>query len=372
MAKLQKNPISIIGKANDVQKEINKANDMFAPKPYWEKYKKVKQLSSGLLYLLPFISIITGSLWLSLVLANLIPHTILALIVGGLLVAILEAGKGYLLKTGMIDTYSQGGKLTLLVGLLLCGVSAYISLQGISTLNKKLDTSLQTILAKNKAQRDSLNTYHQGEIRKAEKGLNDFKNSISWKGKINMYNASNAKILTDLSTNLKMAKNQYKEAKERLLTDQGKEQKAQIQESGIQVNIILVMVAIIELLIITCSWFGVHYHYKVKEQAGFINQSPQAQLNFDDFQALAKQFFLANLNVTPSQSMVVTQEGSKKVGFQMSEKAPKHNIDYLNKYSDVVNLLTSGFSLVQTAKKTGVSRSTVQNVKRVMQAQNAV
>jgi transposase len=39
---------------------------------------------------------------------------------------------------------------------------------------------------------------------------------------------------------------------------------------------------------------------------------------------------------------------------------------YLKKYENVVNDLQGGLSILKTASKNGVSKSTVQNVKRVL------
>jgi hypothetical protein len=377
MTKLKKNPINALLEAEATRAQVQKAKDRFQFKPYFQKYKGLKITANILQVLLPVFSIATGTLFLSSILSELMPIYGLALILGLGLIAFLEYSKAYLVNVGFTDFYtSKLNILALCFVLVLASLSAFTSLQGIKELHKKLDTSLSTLADNQTAQEDSVRNYFDNQIQTTRQELASFKSSITWNGKINMYNQANASTIQAYSKQLEAMQKDKSTA--------------------------------------LANWFVIYYDYQTAKQAETLtNKASRFTLDLDTLQHTIQDYLSTTGNqFAPQaqaqahvQSEVQAQVQSSQIGFnvglspqaqasqdkavssvsdrvkpRLSPLAINKDKQYLEAYKQVVQDIQPGKTQsrildkvyqvqdVQTGKlvQKTISRSTLQNIKRIL------
>jgi hypothetical protein len=425
MTKLNKNPINAVLKQKSTQEKIVKAKYRFRFKPFFEKYTGVNVSAKILIWLLPLVSITTGLVFLGAMLQNIVPNLYLSYIFAGTLIALLEYAKSYLLGISFTDFYaglkSYGA---LAVALLLTCISAYTSLQGVKEIHKQMDKSLIHLEDNQVSQADSLRTYFDKQLSSTKNDLAGFKASITWKGKIDMYNKANANTIQDYSQQI----TQLQQDKAKTLTEltrlHQKQTSATEQATGFNLVVVICIIAIIEILILIANWFVVFYDYMTAKQAEVLQGSKNSiYLDIDSLQESFLSFMQAtglNANMTnpssPSSPPISPKPFS--IGFQRNDTSintdtlhhtenqqdtgidigidtgintaskmvfkPKISTKdrlFLKAYSSVVDDLHEGKSYGQILKtdylvidlrtkkqvKKRISKTTLQNINRVLQ-----
>lgn len=258
----------LLEQKNNVE-AIERASSRFDFKPYHLKYRGLKNLSKVSSYLLPIISIGTGAFWLGGVMQNIVPLLPLAIVLGALLVIGLEYLKNYALGVGLTDSYNgiRGGLLMVFLGILFAFGSGFISLKGIENLNNTLDKSVSNLQASHEVKKDSLVLYYDNQIKSTQNELKDFKASVSYQGKINIYNPTTAKKLESLDTRLNDLNTDKRKALATLTGSQTEQVNILNASNGFNLYTVLVIILIIELAILISNWYMVYYDYRIKKES---------------------------------------------------------------------------------------------------------
>jgi hypothetical protein len=415
MTKLKKNPINALLEAEATRAQVQKAKDRFQFKPYFQKYAGLKTTANILQVLLPIFSIGTGTLFLSSILSELMPIYTIALMLAISLIALLEYSKAYLVNVSFTDFYTS--KLNILAVcfvLLLASASAFTSLQGIKELHKKLDTSLSTLADNQTAQEDSVRNYFDNQIQTTRQELASFKSSITWNGKINMYNQANASTIQAYSKQLEAMQKDKSTALAEGKALHMLQSEATNKESGFNLIVVISIIGLIEVCILLANWFVIYYDYQTAKQAETLtNKASRFTLDLDTLQHTIQDYLSTTGNqFAPQaqaqahvQSEVQAQVQSSQIGFnvglspqaqasqdkavssvsdrvkpRLSPLAINKDKQYLEAYKQVVQDIQTGKTQsrildkvyqvqdVQTGKlvQKTISRSTLQNIKRIL------
>ena len=169
---------------------IEKANKIHGFKPFVKEFEGVYRASEIVRVVLGAISIFTGVYFmLQLLDVSLFISIPLAVIV----FVLVELGKNVFLQHGFafaFRSYHKEVAYTMIaLGIGLLSISVLFSFIGTQRLSDKVNQmTLNDVNQVNKAKLDSVNAYYDIEIENINNELQDFKNSITYKGKINIHN----------------------------------------------------------------------------------------------------------------------------------------------------------------------------------------
>ena len=245
LKKITQNKASALVEAVDTSANVAEARAMFGDKTFQEANKGSKTFASWIATIAQVVSAVLASSYFYFKIAlPALPFEVpylkegIAVLLSLLILGILEILKKQLFQALFISFYKSKSKAVsfkawlIPICALLTLISIYTSFEGAKLYVSQSDKS--GVIAIN----------YQNQIADIEKQEKQFRNSISWKGKIDTYNKTNAKLLAG-----------FQDRKNALYEAQSKEigmHKGDIESKGYSVAIFSLFM---EILAVTCFWF---------------------------------------------------------------------------------------------------------------------
>ena len=403
MSKTNENPLHFWRSSERAQNDLSKARDRFRVKTFYEQHSGLGSLACFSSSLLPVASVVTGALMFHNETAEIESFARwFGLGLGVVLLSSLEVFKGRLLNSGFESLY-RGSRLSaallLLFAFVLVGASVFASLRGAEVAHNNLDSHVDEALTAHKAKRDSILSPLIEAVKHEETLLAEYKNSVSWRGKIDMSNKATQKTVEARETAISTAYGIYSERYKELDQERLELLKSAKNTFKSRHSWVLWVVALVELLILVSNWFLVYYDYQTQLEADLIERNlsdQQITLKHSDFQDFWRGLILPNAhllagsngshsnvpeptqigfksnvpNLTPKPKEDTSKPPEKPADEPKPEpKTERMNVskleDYLAKHSDVVDAINEGLTESKVLERTGVGRTTYYNVKRV-------
>lgn len=263
------------------QNTVTEANKRFEYKPYAVQYSGIKLLSRILACSLPLISVITGLFFLAEIFFQMIPYRIVGFIIGGLILLVVEFVKAFFLEKGFTQSYmkNKAGYFLLALGFGCTMLSAFFSLEGVEKLHSKIDRTIIVTEERHQSELDSINNHYAHKLDSVSKKLTSFKNSVSYRGKINVYNKVVSSTIANKEAEMKSLRAKQEKVLNRLSFVQKEELTKSRENSSYNLILILFLIGSIELSILVSNWFLIHYDWQVSEENSALNESMIEQEN---------------------------------------------------------------------------------------------
>jgi hypothetical protein len=394
-----------------IKAEIERARDEFGYKPFAVAYRPLAVTAHYSRLGLALFSICTGFGCLYFGMAAVLPPVVAAGL-AGLVLLLVEVAKGQLLYVGFRESYANARPSPiLLAALVFTGASVYLSLKGVETLYLRADTSGQVLQTGLASQADSLSRAHDGRIAGARAELEAFKKSISWKGKINMYNPANAAVVKQMTERVALLESDKRGAGADFAARRSSALLEQSERAGFNVALWVGLSGANEALILVFVWFGVYYRYRIASDADLVESTSPVHLTPAHLRQLMEAVSLQAPALPPYQDAQIgfklgqqkppdngpgngprmgkaeapntvqmqapnTGQNSANTPFKGIQDALKPTPEreaeirelqaFLAKYPAVVQMVKEGVGPAKTSRACKVSTSTVHNVKRCM------
>jgi hypothetical protein len=192
------------------QQELERMKIEFSPLPYRDRERTLYQVATGMSYFTQALSIITAFAMPFLAIGNIMPESIglfrwaIAGVVSAVTLIALEVSLRNQL-TGCIIEYLRDGnrdrsRLTVISAMLLLSLCS--SMLGARMAAEAIDTSAHRVTLTYQSDTASIRATYKAEIMRIEAALNDYKESVSYKGKINIENAANKEAIRSYAAQL--------------------------------------------------------------------------------------------------------------------------------------------------------------------------
>lgn len=258
-----------IQNARWVAAETEKAQELYAKKPFALDWFALKVIALGIVWLCSPVSVVTG---VGYPYYNMVEGlgVYVALIIAVGLMVLGEALKGFLTWRCVVEFYKTG--FTLAFGVLLlasvCTIafSVYTSLLGTEEVYLHFDKKTESIDAEHKDKTDSLRKVYQKRIDSEKQALQDYRKSVMWQGTINIYDPSVRQTLATYEARIDTL---MKEKSNLLRSTEGAHKtlrKENAERMGYNLNFYIRLSAIIEGLLIIAEWFLAWYAYRVLKE----------------------------------------------------------------------------------------------------------
>jgi len=404
---------------------VEKAQKTFKEKTYLERHKSLYSAANVASFLFQTLSALFAFTFGQHLVASVLPQfgETFVMFTSCFLAAILLIGLevfkrlclGSFIVTFIQSRSSQSGVSiswgALAVNILLIGVAVYTSTEGAKEFTRRQTDKSEMIRGKYAGETENLTALVQSQMDAEKKSLDDFKRSVSWKGKINMAEKNTA--YTIASHKRRLEKLQSEKEKSLATLDAGLQSDLNgnatktAKDSG---NMFWASLAV-ELAGILCIWFVFFYLSRVFIENGVSEgggrKHKKQEEDDDELQDLMSSFHAnGSPNMNNSASTIKNPIGFRRYDDQVADKvteilkkpyfAPAFNFQnaekenllemypslnhssspsgfsmadlqgFLRKYENVVKCLEEGLSNKQVAKRCKVSETTVHNVKRVL------
>jgi hypothetical protein len=395
MSKTNENPLYFWEKSEKSKSDLERSKETFRTKTHYERFAPIEQTALFANSVLPILSVVTGSIAFYGLFKAMFPSVaLLGLLVGCVLLACLEIGKQRLLSIGFVLALKNekvGAFASLIIGFALIAISATSSIDGAHVAYIEADSTVIDASRDYKVMRDSTLLPYLNAVKSEEKALSDYKASVSWQGKIDVSNK--ATIATIISREKAISENRIALAAKSIELDGVGKKSIKSAEIDFKKrhSWVLWMVALVECFIVLCSWYLVYYDYRTKQDAELIERNLSKEtitLNESDFRQFWQNMVIPNTQLIGSSNGGFPNGSNppnpNPIGFQLGTSKPeekplynpekgKKNVQtvselesYLDKHSDIVDLINEGLPESQIVKQTGKGRSTLYNVKRVI------
>lgn len=257
---------SKIKSTEHLQNEVRKAKETFEIKPFVKEFQNIKLIILIARPLLSIFSIITGLGYLYFQIVTSIGVFFACLLSIGFLLFV-ELLKNDLALLAFKRLYT--GRLNSLLLFLFLGLgialslSIFLSVQGAKDIYKSLDTQTQKFTNHSQSKKDSIVKYYDTQIKNEKNELANFKNSVSYNGKINVYDKTTSTTIdkhTQTISNLQSQKSKELES----FSKDTKNELATINDNvNFNIYFWLVLSLTIECLIILSLWFLIWFDWCV-------------------------------------------------------------------------------------------------------------
>ena len=310
--------------------EIETAKEKFAFKPFALTFRPLAKLAHYSKFGLSGFSIITGFGCLYFGMIAALPEIVSA-ILAVLILVLIETVKAYTLNIGFTQSYAKRSfSAVILLGLLFAGASVFLSLKGVASLYRAADDSGQILAANQKHEYDTIASLHNEAITAAKNELEAFKRSISWKGKIDMYNKANAAVIKQLNERISQAEADKRQALSAIKSIHTEQTRRQTAEAGFNVTLWIVLSAFNEAGILICLWFIVYYQYRIATDAEVLNEAASYTLSIPDIRRLLEYTLInsGTSNNFPSitQPVIGFKLGQNKTAQPTSDDNVRNNV----------------------------------------------
>lgn len=309
--------ISNLIKQKKKKENLQKISEKFKDQTFSASFEPLYFFIKNSRFLFNGFSIVTGSAFLFYFLENFM-YWKEAAAVGA--VSLLVSMEIFKTKTGLLSfTYFFKGKKAFSVVLLvftalffLC--SFYLSTEGAAVFfTENIEKVNKHDLSKDFSfRRDSIRNYYNNSIEELKTGLKEFSESVSYRGKINIHNPTNKKVISSYYSSIEKKEQEKQEA----LLDLGKEEEAAAAALGTELTVdrrfFLIASIINEFLIVFFSWFLVYYEYNQFQEINIVEEEA-VSVSFSDIQSLLNNFLLSH-----SISAEGRKESFQEIGFSLN------------------------------------------------------
>lgn len=373
---------------NEYAALIEKGRQMYESKPFFVQNKQAYKVSLVGRYVFGGVSIVSGVA--SCLAFSLSPYIVIPIAV--LLLCFVEVLKNITVND-VCRVYLTQRRVSpaLAIALLLFSASAFLSVKGSIHAGKLLGEGQRVQLeSTHTAKVDSTIAYYDAIIAGEKASLSEFKNSVSWRGKINMANKATQKEIGRLNESI-----QAIEAQKALalsdLRSAGKTDSS-IQKATAESNTLLLagICAGIELSILSMIAFGAFYLYRAYSDPELLEEETAYNLHAGELGKLVELARLAR-PASPYASLQATLKDNASntvekpsIGF----KAPSKHIatlaemqahardtkysDYYEKYPELVQELQAvnagqvKKTIKELAKNHAVHEATIYRIKKAI------
>ncbi|NJO00471.1 MAG: hypothetical protein HC880_01210 [Bacteroidia bacterium] len=324
--KFRKNFMRTLEKDDKTKVQLDQIEDCFTKKPYFVEYKAVNELAKYSRYFFNIISILAGYYLVFSVVHKATGIEIVSYVLAGIFLVLIEVTKNFLLPKILLHWYAfeEIKPLSILFNLALVLLSGYISVKGIEHYSREvraIDPTLVNV--------DSLAARYDRQIADVRQEKARFTESISYQGKINIYNPTSSKTLLNYDAQIQ----EIQTEKERMLTHTLRQNdQAQVQAShytSTQTFYLMGLTGLNELLLVLCLWYGVYYMYRTNKQKDLIFglcQSGYLQITRSDFNLIYE--IIRSFGQTGQLDMLKTTivpgpeklKPKQSIGFQMGAR----------------------------------------------------
>lgn len=379
MANVQ-NSIQNLLKRKSKQARQKAIINKFKDKSFTEGFNDLYEIAIWFRWLLACFSIGTG-LYMLTDLFNYV-NIYVAAAGSALILIIIELLKNSLTQKAVITFYKSGPSIILLPALLVFASSVYLSFNGVGIAHEQLDNNIILIKTDYSIKQDSIDNYYNKAIEAKEAQLETFKEQVSWKGKINVYDQTVRNTLQRLDSELQHLNlnknNALSQNDVNLNINLGKAK----NKFDYRADLWLCISLIVEGCIIIFLWFISYYEFMEYKEATVFEEVESYELTPNQINTLVRiaslnpqhKRFELNGKFEPEQDK--NNDKSQQIGFKPSLNPNDNpNIDisedqkYLIKYAYVVEKIEEGLNEKSIIKRTGISRSTLYNVKRILNNQ---
>lgn len=406
------------GKA--LQSTIRNAQERFCYKPFIVRYKTLHTtVKYGRLIFFSLFSIITGFSCLLELFNVSIGVFALSCGLSLLILVTVEFLKNESLKHFFEIYYSSkriGVQwLLIVVAVGVCSLSVFLSLQGSKTFYQWVDQSATDIERTYQAKADSVSNFYNQQIDKANLIAQAYFTANSYKGKIT-YTRDGfiARHYQELSQTAEKWKEEKRQALQQLQKQKSNQLKSNTSKVAFNSHIFILLSLCNEVLILLTGWFLVYYDFQAIHEFELLEDTVlnhHQKFNTTQLNELTRMFNLLgiphkSLNLpenginTPTPSNNGNTSNNEKrttIGFTQNTKGhvtcPEQNNtskgintpikpnqqqrqqentsyqqlqNYLKKYESVVKDIENGLSIKDIKQRNGISKSTIQNVKRCL------
>lgn len=261
-------------------KVLNYQED-FMDKPYLKEYKSEKIIASLFSYVSHLISFASAFFLMYALLYTLFNNGLLAGFFAGVILVLFEATKRNVLTKTLVK-YFKHGKPYMALALFAVAISFFsglLSVEGIKQYYQKEIVKPPTLV-----NIDSINKVYQNRAKEIEAQKKGFQASVTWKGKINIYNKTTSKTLTSFDRQIG---NLQKEQKQTVARNEAKNNNAMAlhsQNTNINTLYFALFALANELIYILCICFVINYKYRVQLETKIYNNPRVYSVTISDFQ----------------------------------------------------------------------------------------
>ena len=383
MANVQ-NPIKKLLNLKNGQARFDKIRQKFADKTFTEEHGRLNTLLQWSRWLLACFSIMSGFGYLFNHVGFI--NYIIGFLVSIIALVLIEVLKNLLIGSALVYYFKYGVNMMFIPAIILLVASVYLSLSGIEILHKEMDTSIVDMKESYVSQRDSIEQHYDNALLDTENKLAAFKAQVSWKGRINVYDATIKQTLGRYNNELN---DLYKDKQQELINfkvahdinlDKAK------NNFSFRGEFWLAITVIVEMGIMICLWFNSYYEYNQYKEGTVFEEVETYEMNLEQIRTVAR---MVSANSTQlllgSNSKFATArlsgsnknaDRSKEIGFKRSSNPEEHERtdiskeqEYLIKYADVVDKIEQGLNEKTILKLCNIKRTTYYNVKRILNNQ---
>lgn len=359
---------------------IKKANEAFEKKSSLEEYKDIYYACIPLRYVLGMASILTGFAAIQILINKVITNPYLAAIPSFIILIAIEVILHMSSKKVFVSFFKQDNKaylLLLIVSIFM--VSSYVasynlSIKGAELVHKRFDNSLGVLKSDYLYQKDSINTAFNIALDSVNNEMKSYKKSVTYAGRINIYNTANKAEVKRFSEKLSHLEGERIEALRGIKLLYQKDQFNTGKEYTFNRRVWVYIAICIELFKVFILLFISYYFYLInkEEKANLIYgevlvSEPIKQEHHEERNLSINTPINTPLPIGFKQDGEDT-ENTSTVPMEFDIERTKK---YLNKYDYIVTDIQNDLSYhdidlkyINTLKH--VSKSTIQNVKRVL------
>jgi len=303
------------------KKEIEEIEKEFEKKPYFIEYRTLAKVAYYAKFFFALVSVLCALYFLQSIFFEAIRVEAVALIFAILMLAIIEVLKLKVTPIFLRKTYTQKGINIefLLLNVAIISLSVFLSVKGIEQYsNEKLSekpnlSNIDSLRASYQKKKNETILNYQKQINALNREKKEFKASVSYMGKINMYHKGTAQTIVSFDKqieNLQREKTKdlksIEQSKQSILREKQKTNDMILGASNAknsQNTFYLILLALAnELFGFACLWYFVYYRFRSKKEKDLISKGQTIEINQ---QSVLEMFsYMKNLGINPSSHQV--------------------------------------------------------------------
>lgn len=313
-----------------LKSEVKQAKEAFTPKPFVAEFRRLKLLLQASHPVFSAFSVITGTAFLYYLFASQLP-LILAVILSVAMLLILELAKAFFARLMVKKLFLRSAQSPVFsaIALPLFALSIFLSVNGTEMIYSNLDESKQELSGTFQAKKDSVNTYYDSLANIENSDFAAFKASVTYKGKINVYNPATKSRIQANTARLERYQTDKGKALSVLEKEYEKQEKARTAETGFARTTWIVISGINEALILACLFGLVWYQYRVSQENEALTEAETYTLSTDAVQALIQSLFVHGNTVpvlpTATPQSPYNPNTSPGIGFQFGAQNSRND-----------------------------------------------
>lgn len=356
MSKLTKNGLHRMFQAKKASEQLEQAKNKFAFKTFSEQYNGLHSAVKWGRGLFHLFSILTAFTFLYLLFDSFIKVQVIS---GCLSIAILvfwEYVKSTVLENSFISYYRGNASILLpIIATVMLAGSVYTSLQGAKEYYNQTSTLVSDFETTNKVKLDSIDSHYYTQIDVVKAEMAGFKKSVSWKGKINVYDKTIKASLKRFNNEIESLSKERETVVNEFSSASKKELKDVTGKAEFNLTTFIVLSGINEFLIVICAQFLVFYQYKLVRESEVFEPTETYELDNSAINQLVQMV----QRTVPNQMLISNQVNQQKpIGFKAGTTAPKSstetdvNSDFKPEPVDIITAIRSGVKDPRVLMKT--------------------